>query len=88
MNWLSSSVKCWLQYRKRGESAAGGPAAVGLSANGHVSRFLKELFPDADLREFQGTLTVTAEGGSIVGTAIQIGSRAGLFVALPAEELR
>jgi hypothetical protein len=44
-----------------------------LSANGHVSRFLEELFPDADLREFQG-LTVTAEGGSIVGTAIQIGS--------------
>ena len=67
---------------------AGGQAAFGLSANGHRSRFLEELFPDADLCEFQGTLTVTAEGGSIVGTAIQIGSRAGLFVALPAAELR
>src|SRR5215831_5143105 len=38
-----------------------------VSANGHVSRFLEELFPDADLLEFQGTLTVIADGGYYCG---------------------
>ena len=67
--------------------APGGEATLQLPANGHVARFIEELFPDADTSEFEGTLTVTAKKGTIAGTAIQVGSKPGEFTTLPVTPL-
>jgi hypothetical protein len=49
---------------------------------------LEELFAEAETQEFRGALTVTAEGGEIIGSALQIGSKRGQVAALPVKEVR
>ena len=73
---------------EKGEAVAGGQVTLELRANGHFARFVEQLFPEADTKDFHGTITVSAEGGKIAGTAIQIGGRAGQFTTLPVTELR
>lgn len=73
---------------QNGEPVAGGEATSQLPANGYLARFIEDLFPNADAGEFEGTLTVTAEGGNVAGTAIQLGSRAGEFTTMPVTALR
>ncbi len=72
----------------QGEPVSGGQLELVLRANGHTARFLEQLFPDAATGEFVGTLTVTAEGGTILGTAIQLGLEAGRLTTLPVTPLR
>jgi hypothetical protein len=48
-------------------------------AAGHV----QELFPNADTREFTGSISVTSTGGPIAGMAILIGVNPGQFTTLP-----
>jgi hypothetical protein len=72
----------------QGEPVSGGQLELALRANGHTARFLEQLFPDAATGEFVGTLTVTAEGGTILGTAIQLGLEAGRLTTLPVTPLR
>lgn len=74
--------------RSNAETVPGGQTALQLKANGHTAKFIQELFPSADTGEFEGTLTVTAEGGNVVGTAIQLGSNPGEFTTLPVTPLR
>jgi hypothetical protein len=81
------SVRVTLRNEK-GEAVAGGQVTLALRANGHFARFVEQLFPEADTKNFHGTITVSAEGGQIAGTAIQIGGRAGQFTTLPVTELR
>ncbi|MBI4457263.1 MAG: hypothetical protein HY644_15395 [Acidobacteria bacterium] len=71
-----------------GQPVAGGTTTIALKAGGHVARFIDELFPSADTNNFEGTLTVTAEGGGIAATAIQLGSQAGQFTTLPVTRLQ
>ncbi|PYV37574.1 MAG: hypothetical protein DMG09_14365 [Acidobacteria bacterium] len=73
---------------ENGKPVVGGEAVLELRANGHVSRLLEQLFPEADTHNFKGTLTVKAAGGKIVGTVIEIGLQPGQFTALPVAELR
>ena len=74
---------------QQGMPVSGGQLELVLRPNGHTARFLEELFPNADTGEFFGTLTVTSEGGNIVGTAIQIGLGEGRLTAtLPVTPLR
>jgi len=74
---------------QQGRPVSGGQLELALRANGHTARFLEELFPNADTGEFLGTVTVTAEGGTIVGTAIQVGLGEGRLTAtLPVTPLR
>lgn len=70
-----------------GEPVAEGQAVIDLPANGHLARFIEELFPNADTAEFEGTLTVSAEGGTVAGTAIELGSQPGEFTVLPVTPL-
>ncbi|MBI2823049.1 MAG: hypothetical protein HYX74_12570 [Acidobacteria bacterium] len=74
--------------RSSADIVAGGQTGLQLKANGHVARFIEELFPGADTAEFEGTLTVTAEGGDIAGAAIQLGTKPGEFTTLPVTPLR
>ncbi len=56
--------------------------------NGHLARFIDELFPEADTADFTGTLTVTAVGGTIAATAIELGNQLGQFTTLPVNPLQ
>jgi hypothetical protein len=67
---------------------SGGERTLALGPNEQISRLLEELFPEARTEEFRGTLTVTAEAGQILGSALQIGSRPGQLAVLPVKELR
>jgi hypothetical protein len=71
-----------------GEPIPGGLTSLALPPNGHVARFIDELFPQADTRDFEGTITVTSAGGTITAMALEIGSRPGEFTTLPASPLR
>src|SRR5438876_5444329 len=70
------------------EPVPGGNVTLDLPSNGHLARYVEELFPQVDLRAFRGTLTVAAQGGGIVGTALQLGEKQGDLTALPVTELR
>jgi len=86
---VGSTVTLTLTLRgKDGQAVANGVSTITLKENGHVARFVEQLFPEADTSDFEGTLTVTAAGGNIVGTAIQLGAKAGEITTLPVTELR
>ena len=67
-----------------GKSVSNG-ASVNLPANGHVARFVEQLFSAVDTTNFQGTLVITAytSGGSVSATALQVGASPGQFTTLP-----
>src|SRR5436309_1912250 len=84
-----TAVKLALTLRNEsGEPVPGGNVTLDLPSNGHLARYVEELFPQVDLRAFRGTLTVAAQGGGIVGTALQLGEKQGDLTALPVTELR
>ncbi|MBI4481248.1 MAG: hypothetical protein HY652_00015 [Acidobacteria bacterium] len=64
-------------------------ASLSLPANGHRARFMDQLFPNVETGDFQGTLTITASGaGKIAVVAMELGTSAGQFTALPVTPLR
>ena len=84
-----SAVTLTASLRNRsGQVVPSGEATILLPPNGHLSRFVQELFPEADTREFEGTLTIEADGGLIAATALQIGTSPGTFTTLPVTPLR
>jgi hypothetical protein len=86
---IDSPVRLTLILRDRnGEPVPGGEAALDLKARGHLARFVHELFPGAGIAEFEGTLTVSAEGGKVAATAIELGSKPGQFTTLPVAEIK
>ena len=60
---------------------------ISLKANGQTARFIEELFPGADTKQFTGTLTVSSQSGLIAGTAIELGSKPGEFTTMPVSPL-
>ena len=71
-----------------GAAVQGGEAERNLGDNGHLAKFIDELFPEADTADFTGTLTVTAAGGTIAATAIELGNQPGQFTTLPVNALQ
>ena len=53
-----------------------------ISAQGRMSTFIEELFPDADTTEFKGTLTIRTDQGQVAVIALELGG-AGELTALP-----
>ena len=86
---VESGAKVTLILRNRnGEIVSGGQTEVTLNANGHLARFLDQLFPGMNA-EFEGTLTAAAaDARFIVGTALEVGSKPGEFTTLPVTPLR
>jgi hypothetical protein len=84
-----AAVNLTLMLRdQNGTVVNGGQSSLTLAANSHLAQFVEQLFPDAATKEFEGTLTVTSEGGDVIATAIQLGSRSGEFTTLPVTSLR
>ena len=69
-----------------GNPVPNGSGQVSLVANGHLSRFIQELFPDADTSQFNGVLTLKAQDGEeFSATAIEFGT--GRFTTIPVTPL-
>ena len=70
----------------RDASGALVPAGISsinsLPARGHHARFLEELFPEAQIQDFRGTIWVEVTGGTVAATAFEIGSNPGEFTTL------
>jgi hypothetical protein len=63
--------------------------SLTLTTNGHMARFIDELFPGVDTSDFDGTLTVTASGASRVAiVGLELGNVPGQFTTLPVTSLR
>lgn len=60
-----------------------------IPAQGQVSAFLEELFPEMDAKDFQGTLAIGTDGKArIAVVAIELGAETGLLTTLPVTPLR
>ena len=60
-----------------------GTAGLDLEGMASTARFIDQLFPEVDTSEFQGTVCVRAEEGSVAVIAIEQGSSPGEFTTLP-----
>ncbi len=89
-NIESSPVTVNLSLRDRsGTIIPNGTITVpDLAASGHFAKFIHELFPQAALDDFEGSLTAEAVGGRIAATALELGSAPGQFTTLPVAPLR
>ncbi len=84
-----SEVALELKLRTaNGDEVPGGTAQFQLPANGHLASLINELFPQADTTDFQGTLTVSAVGGGVAVSALQMGSQPDQLMALPVVPLQ
>jgi hypothetical protein len=85
---VSSATVLSLTLRNAsGSPVPGGNTMIALKANGQIARFIEELFPGADTKDFTGTLTVNSQVGLIAGTAIELGSKPGEFTTMPVSPL-
>ena len=86
---VGTSAHLTLTLRNRnGQPVSGGTRTLDPAANGHVAKYVAELFPDANTNEFEGTVTISSAGGQIAATAIELGSAPGEFTTFPVTALR
>ncbi len=67
-----------------GQVAAG---QLPVPGSGHVAKFIDELFQGTDTSNFNGTLVVRVQGGTVVATALELGPNPGQFTTLPVTRL-
>ena len=67
--------------------AVGEATIEDLTANGHLARFLDELFPETNTDDFEGTLVVEVSDGRVAAIALELGTQAGQFTTLPVTPL-
>ena len=66
----------------------GDSALRPLAAQGHLARYIDELFPGVDTRDFVGTLEGKVEGeGEVAATALELGPEPGQFTTLSVSPL-
>jgi len=89
-NQLNREIVITLALRDaQGNAIVGGSVGRTLSADGHLSAFIYQLFPSVDFQNFTGTLTVTGAAGALIsGTALELGGAPGEFTTLPVTELQ
>jgi hypothetical protein len=71
----------------RGTEVQGGRAQLQLPANGQTRQTIDQLFPNVDTDNVQGTLTVTADGGTVAAEVTQVGGDAGALAVMPVAPL-
>ena len=72
----------------QGQAVENGTATLMISPRGRISQFIDELFPDANLEDFQGTLEIRPEGGRVAVIALELGMLPGEFTTLPVTPLQ
>jgi len=76
-------LELWDASGRRGD----GIATTSLPPFGHFAKFLYQVFPNFDFQRFTGTLRVVSSNTLLAVTALQLGSEAGQFSALPVKPL-
>ncbi|HUV12484.1 MAG TPA: hypothetical protein VMY18_02510, partial [Acidobacteriota bacterium] len=68
-----------------GVQIQGGLHTLALQPGEHLAQFINQLFPNADLTNFEGTLTVDVGSLNqlITATALELGTGPGQFTTLP-----
>lgn len=64
-----------------------GVTTTTVPAYGHIAKFLFQLYPTFDFNGFRGTLRIVSTNALLAVTALQLGSGAGQFAALPVKAL-
>ena len=83
-NTLPSELVVDLSLKQQdGTEIPNGSAQVTIPGQGHIARFLEELFPEAATQDFEGTICVRSSNGRLAVVAIELGSEAGEFTTLP-----
>jgi len=86
---IGSEVNLRLALRdESGMVVLGGEKMLPLGPNEQISQLLDDLFAEAETQEFRGTLTVTAQGGEIVGAVLQIGPKPHELISPPVKEVK
>ena len=67
--------------------AVGEATIEDLTANGHLARFLDQLFPETNTDDFEGTLVVEVADGRVAAIALELGTQSGQFTTLPVTPL-
>ena len=86
-NTEDQAVALDLKLRTQGGIEVAAATIDELVANGHLAKFIDELFPEVDTDDFVGTVVVQASGGEIVATALELGDEPGQFTTLPVTPL-
>ena len=86
-NTEDQAVALDLRLRTQGGIEVAAATIDELVANGHLAKFIDELFPEVDTDDFVGTVVVQASGGEIVATALELGDDPGQFTTLPVTPL-
>jgi hypothetical protein len=71
-----------------GTTIPNGTAISSLEGLGHTAAFIYQLFPNAALDDFRGSLVAEVSGGRVAATALDLGTTAGQFTTLPVVPLR
>ena len=68
-----------------GDQIPGGLKSTAIGAHEHISIFIDQLFLNADLTDFEGTITVQTSSGNALFTAtvLELGTLSGQFTTLP-----
>ena len=72
----------------RGAEVPGGRAQLQLEANGSIAQTIDALFPKVDVDDFQGTLTVAADGAVVAAMVTQLGGDPGRMAVMPVAHSR
>lgn len=88
-NVSNKSVDPTLTLRSGDQVVATVPLETPIPANGHVAKFISELFPKVDTRHFTGTLVVEVQDGLLTATALELDqTQPGVFTTLPVTPLK
>lgn len=85
-NPQDSQIGLTLRLRNlAGEEVQGGLRVIALQPHEHLAIFIDELFQNADLTNFEGTITVSTNSlnALITATALELGTLPGQFTTLP-----
>jgi len=74
---------------ENGQIVPGGSYVIeDFPAGGHLAKFINELFTQASVENFAGTLVVQSVGGPVAAVALELGSKPGESTTLPVVPLK
>lgn len=82
----SKPVTITLSLRKGSQEVAT-TSLTNFPANGHLAKFIDQIFTNVNTDDFEGTLVVRVTGGQAAATALELGSQPGQFTTLPVTAL-
>lgn len=86
-NMTAKEAKVRLELWDNNGRRSDGVLNTTVPAYGHIAKFLYQLLPSFDFTGFKGTLRVVSSNALLAVTALQLGTQAGQFTALPVKAM-